>query len=449
MALLCTLLAISCSKDDDGGEGAPVLTVAEVAPAMFGDSIIIDVKCTDNGGVPLSTLKGSLLYSNEEVAQQTVRTKTEGDYRLKLFVPYYKVVPDGNAQLKLTLQNIRFATAEKTVDIPLTRPHYGSLTLITSDGTRYTMSPDASNPFLFSTTVNSLGKNTVQGYIIAPKQGANGNEITFGEGNQGVTQGVTDNISFVNAHSGSFKVTFNTLTYAYSPIYDPNSGYLEIVLTEAANTFNGNLVQGYNYKFIGDDALTDNDWYYDPDFFTSNGDGTYKFNAVTGTYHITANYTRKALQVWAVSAGEPAKLQADGTGAVWIIGSDGLAKPSYTFIQGQGWWTDTDHALCMAQIRSKVYQLTFTVGKQLNPSSVNFKFFGQAGWGVEFKGKAGSEYRVTGNPVPFIIGEGTPGHDDGNIYLADGSTLNDGDTYVLTLDLSADPKNAVLTVTKK
>ena len=103
----------------------------------------------------------------------------------------------------------------------------------------------------------------------------------------------------------------------------------------------------------------------------------------------------------------------------------------------------------MAQIRSKVYQLTFTVGKQLNPSSVNVKFLGQAGWGVEFKGKEGSEYRVTGNPVPLIIGEGTPGHDDGNIYLADGSTLNDGDTYVLTLDLSADPKNAVLTVTKK
>ena len=449
MALLGALFITSCSNDDKGGDGSPMLTVDEVTPAMFGDSITINVKCADNNGVALSTLKASLLYSNEEVAQQTLRTKTEGDYHLKLFVPYYKTVPDGNAQLKLTLQNIRFTTVEKVIDLPVTRPHYQSLTLVTAEGARYTMTPNTSNPYLFSTIVNSPGKKTVLGYIIAPKQGANGNEITFGEGTQGVTQGSTDNISFVSTHAGSFEVTFNTLTYAYSPIFDPNTGYQEIVLTQAAKTFDGKLEQGYNYKFVGDAALASSNWYYDPDFFTSNGDGTYKFNAVTGTYHITANYTRKALQVWAVSAGEPAKLQTDGTGAVWIIGSDGLAKPSYTFIQGQGWWTDTDHALCMAQIRNKVYQLTFTVGKQLNPSSVNFKFFGQAGWGAEFRGKEGSEYRVTGNPVPFIIGEGTPGHDDGNIYLADGSTLNNGDTYVLTFDLSADPKNAVLTVIKK
>ena len=108
-----------------------------------------------------------------------------------------------------------------------------------------------------------------------------------------------------------------------------------------------------------------------------------------------------------------------------------------------------DYNLCLAQVNNKVYQVTLTIGKQLNPASVNFKFFGQPNWGLEFGGKEGSAYRVTGNPVPFLIGDGTNGHDNGNIYLIDGATVNNGDTYVLTFDLSADPKNAVLTVTKK
>ncbi len=449
IALLSALFITSCGNDDKGGDGAPMLTVEEMTPAMFGDSITINVKCTDNNGVALSTLKASLLYRNEEVAQQTLRTKTEGDYRLKLFVPYYKTVPDGNAQLKLTLQNIRFTTVEKVIDLPVTRPHYQSLTLVTAEGTRYTMTPNTSNPYLFSTTVNSPGKKTVLGYIIAPKQGANGNEITFGEGTQGVTQGSTDNISFVSTHAGSFEVTFNTLTYAYSPIFDPNTGYQEIVLTQAAKTFDGKLEQGYNYKFVGDAALASSNWYYDPDFFTSNGDGTYKFNAVTGTYHIVANFDQNGIRMWATADNNPATLQADGTGAVWIIGSDGVYKPAYSFASGHNWWTGVDYNLCLAQVNNKVYQVTLTIGKQLNPASVNFKFFGQPNWGLEFGGKEGSAYRITGNPVPFLIGDGTNGHDNGNIYLINGATVNNGDTYVLTFDLSADPKNAVLTVTKK
>ena len=48
----------------------------------------------------------------------------------------------------------------------------------------------------------------------------------------------------------------------------------------------------------------------------------------------------------------------------------------------------------------------------------------------------------------FGIGDGN-GHDNGNVYLKDGVELKDGDTYVLTVDLTAGVDKAVLKVEKK
>ena len=103
----------------------------------------------------------------------------------------------------------------------------------------------------------------------------------------------------------------------------------------------------------------------------------------------------------------------------------------------------------MAPVGEKTYQVTFTVGKQLKGgTSTNFKFFGQAGWGTEFKGTA-ADYHLSSTSDVFLVGDGTGGHDDGNIYLGEGVELMNGETYVLTIDLSAGTNNAVLSVEKK
>ena len=167
---------------------------------------------------------------------------------------------------------------------------------------------------------------------------------------------------------------------------------------------------------------------------------------MTGTYTIKAVFAENGFRIFAGDTKDPAKLNADGTGAVWIIGDAIFGKP--TFVHAQGWWTDTDHALCMAPVADKIYQVTLTVGKQLKAGkSVNFKFFGQAGWGVEFKGTAGSHWLKTASAT-FLIGDGN-GHDNGNIYLADGAELVDGETYVLTIDCSKGMVPATLSVEKK
>lgn len=386
--LAAPMLFGACSDDDDiaTSSGNPTITVGNIQPAQFGDSITINVNCSDN--VALSTLKASLRYSEEEVENVTLRTKENGDYTVKLFVPYYKDVPDGDIILHLTLQNIQFTKAEQDISIPVTRPHYNHLTLYVDKNTQYTMMPDANNPYIFHCTVHSPNSTTVNAYVIAPAADHNGNEVTFGMGKLGVTQGVTDAIPFANAVRGDFECTFNTLTYEYSPVYNPSKAAQEIQFTTENLEYDGALVQGRKYSFTLPGDLQQDFW-VDSDYFTTNGEGTYTFNAVDGNYHIKAYSDRKGMQVWATNdSKQPLSLADDGSGALWIIGDDGIGKPSYTFINGQGWWTDTDHALCLAQVKPKVYQITLTVGKQLRAGGINFKFFGQAGWGTEFHGSA-------------------------------------------------------------
>ena len=94
--------------------------------------------------------------------------------------------------------------------------------------------------------------------------------------------------------------------------------------------------------------------------------------------------------------------------------------------------------------------MTLTIGQQLNGSDVNFKFFGQPDWGTEFKGSGGNYCITTDNPYLGVgTGNSGNGHDDGNLFVLDGVTLNAGETYVITVDLTAGCANAKMSVVKK
>ena len=60
-------------------------------------------------------------------------------------------------------------------------------------------------------------------------------------------------------------------------------------------------------------------WWIDQDYFEKQGDGTLKFLPIDGSYQITANGKMKYFSVIALKNGEAAKLQDDGTGAIWIL----------------------------------------------------------------------------------------------------------------------------------
>jgi hypothetical protein len=440
------LIIASCSDDDDNAAGKPQMTVNGLAEAAcYGDSIFFTVDCSDAEGIPLSTLKVYLEYSGEQVSSQVTRTKDAGTYRVALYAPMYKKVPDGSADIRLVLQNIRLAKTENVVKLPLTRPKYESIKFVSSTGTIVTLMPDASDPYLFKGTFTSANR-TFKGHFIAPKKGTHGTEITFGQGNDGVKEGVTDDITF-NGNKGDNTVSFNVYTYEYAPTEADANASTELVFTKADNLYVGELIQGHKYEFAGEAIINSSRWFYDSDWFSKNGDGTYTFRAVTGTYSLTADFTDLAFRVWTMDGANSASLQADGTGAIWIIGNNGVGKPLYTAGNVQSWWTGEDHNYCLTPIAPKIHQITLTVGKQLRASDVNFKFFGQANWGIEFKGTE-SDYHLSTSSEVFIVGEGADGHDDGNIYVKDGVELNDGDTYVFKIDLTNGTANGVLTITK-
>src|SRR3712207_9354287 len=112
-----SLMTVSCKDFDYNeltGKGSPTIKANTVASATMGDSIDLTVNCTDAEGYDLSTLKAEMCYSGEPVNAVTVRTQQPGDYQIKLHVPFLRFIPNGKAQVRLTLQNVTTKTDRKS-----------------------------------------------------------------------------------------------------------------------------------------------------------------------------------------------------------------------------------------------------------------------------------------------------------------------------------------------
>lgn len=436
------LVAVSCS-DEDYSEptpaGNPVITAtAPAETVLMGNDVTLTVNCKD-GQVALSTLKAQLSFSGEVMTDTTIRTKTDGDYTVKLNVPYCQYIPDGKVDVVLTLQNVSTKSTTETLSVNIARPHFTNLQFIANTGETYAMTE--TSDYLYETTIDTR-TNGFKGHFAT----ADGKFVFGSSEGTTITLGETGDFAFTTAKVGKVKVTFDAKSYTATPVEELNILPIDLVNSDAGKVWTGDLEQGAMCTITADGASLDDDWFYDTDFFTRSEDGTYIFNAVSGKYSITADFTNKYLRIWALDGTEPETINADGTGALWIIGNEGINKPTWSTIN-HGWWTGTDSDICLTQVSSKVHQITLTVGKQLRATDVNFKFFGQPNWGVEFKGTA-SDYHLSTESEIFGVGDGN-GHDDGNIYLKDGATLTDGEVYVLTVDLTNGTANGVLKVEKK
>lgn len=438
IVVLGTMLFTACEKDTP--EGSPVMSDISVpSSAYFGDSIPFIVTVSD-ADYALSTLKVQLYFSGELVSSTTIRTKTKGTYTGKIYVPFYANIPDGTASLTLVLQDINFATTEETYDMPCQRPKYEYLTLVTEDGDTYTMTPMADSAYKFSVTSNF--PQEVDAKIVAPAYGNYGNEITFGwSSDNAVSESGTDYIPFSNILT-SYDISFNTLTYEASPFVTLSFDGVDMSMIDASNyKVEKEFTQGQTIEVTG---IVDYDsWWIDPDFFTKNDDGTLTFLPVSGKYRVTANMDKKYFKCEAMDGDDLAALQSDGTGAIWAIGQD-IGKPNNVNAAS---WDPENGGLCLSQITAKHYQLTLVAGTNINTTGINFKFFYQKTWGSEFDGST----NLTTTSDFIIVGQGSDvnGVGDGNIALVDGVTLEDGATYVFTIDVSAGIDAAVLTVEKK
>lgn len=443
MALLALPLMASCGDDDYSAPtpaGNPVMSYTAPAAAVWmGDEVEVKVNCKDDGGVALSTLKANLLFSGQSVDETTIRTKEAGEYTVKLKVPYAQNVPDGKVDIQLTLQNVSTKSNTETLSFDIKRPHFNNLQFVSADGVKYDMTEKSD--FVYQAVLPS-SKKTFKGYF-ATKDG----KFVFGSSTgKDISLGETGNFNFTSENMSDVVVTFDAKNYTAGPTDVLPVTILDFADSDAGKTWVGDIKQGATCNLTINGNNLPDDWYYDSDWFQKEEDGSYTFKAITGRYTILADFTHKSFRIWTMNGSEPMSLNGDGTGALWIIGNEGVNKPTWDAVN-HSWWTGVDSDVCLTPIKAKVYQVTLTVGKQLRATGVDFKFFSQSNWGVEFKGKDHSHLISTESEV-FGIGDGN-GHDNGNVYLKDGVELKDGETYVLTVDLTAGVDKAVLKVEKK
>ncbi len=449
MRKVCIILAavlltsIACRKEyrEPEQKGNPVISPVTVPQSgYFGDSLSFTVNVSDKE-ISLSMLKVQLMYGETKVQDMQIRTKENGDYSGKIYVPFYKNIPNGTATLRLILYNI--TTKQTTLDLalPLQRPVFPKLILVTEDSSEYDMLPDTIQHSYTSEAQDFPLK--FKAYIKAPAYGENGNPISFGMEGGEVIENSNSFINF-SSKTANYPVSFNTFSYEYAPTADYKINGNDMVQIMSGKYVIADEIYSLDLSLATEQILEFkgfadfNDWWIDEDFFEKTDNGILTFKAAAGKYRILANSRYKYFTCEAMTGNNLATTVADGTGAVWIIGS-GIGKP---FVEtNEVGWT-TEKGLCLAPIGDKKYRITAVVGETLK-TSVDFKFFYQKDWGGEFGGTAvGTNGAISTTSTIFSI---NPGPDNnGNVNAV--STLTEGKKYIFTVDLSGGLNAAVLSV---
>lgn len=446
-----SLLAAACTtacKDE------PELLTTDIGPEMtvvsadgsgvFGGQVNFEVTMTDR--YPLSTLKAQVFFDDEMVAQEVIRTKTDGTYPGAVTIPFYKNVPDGQATLRLVGQNIRFGLTTIERPLAVSRPEPDHLIFILGEE-EYRMEPTGVK---YEYAVTDVFPQKPQGYISTPELDAAGSVVTFGfDAEQGgVVADSTEPIPFANSNAGEYTITFNLKTFEGSPFTKLLFNDTEMTMVDNDNySLVTTLTQNQTYTLagIGDFAQ----WDIDRDFFEradASNPEELTFLPMTGMYKVTANFKHSYLKIEAMkSATEYASLAADGSGnAIWVVGA-GIGKPVVK--NGDGWDMGS-MGLCLARVADKKFQITLVAGISINASSFNFKFFWPKDWDKgEFLGKTNATMT---NPYGVLTTSSAlvKFSDGGNLDLSEGQTLDPGGIYRFTIDVSGGTMASVLTVEK-
>lgn len=438
---LAGILAMNSCSDDEFLSGNPDMEfITGKVSALYGDSLPFTIKASDID-VPLSTLKAKLFYGEEQVSETVIRTKTSGnDYSGKIFVPYYPNIIDGRATLKFVLQNIHFTMTEMEQEVVLSRPDFPYVTLVDEMGEEYLMKRQS----LYNYSVTGRFPQDLKAYIKTPKVGENGNELTFGWDNDNLlAEGKNVNpITFSGTAKESYEVTFNALTYEVTPLVNVLFDG-EKMIAQDANTYliQKSFTQGQSIVVSGIDM---NGWWINPDYFTKESDGMLTFLPMDGKYRVVANMKQKYFGVTRMDGDKEATLSEDGHGAIWLLGW-GVGSPSLDYQFG---WNE-GQAYCVPEISSKKYQFMATagpehgssIGQRIRTDYLGCKFYFQNAWGGEFSNSNQLTVAAGSESLIKVL-------DSGNIEFADGASLEEGATYVLTVDLTAGVTKGVVSLRK-
>lgn len=423
LPLLAIATMVGCKDDPElrvTDQGPQMNVVAVDAEAYFGSNIHFEVSMNDVR--PLSTLKAQLFFDEEMVAETVIRTKTNGTYEGTVLVPFAAEIPDGTAKLALVGQNIEFGLTTIEKEVAVYRPQPEKIYFVSGDQ-EYEMARQSG--YLYSVTAEFPQKP--KGYFRTDELDVDGTVATFGWKSGAIAWDSTADIPLSNAVAGEYPITFDMFSFEATPFLKLMFAGSELGLRDGSDSQYVAAValkQGETYTLEGLDISA---WTIDPDWFTSNGDGSMVCNVIDGYYLVQFDTAAEYVSAMTCdAAGVPAMFDtATGKGALYLVG-EGLGKPN---LAGAPGWVP-EKGLCLAPVAADTHQITAIAGLSMKADGINFKFFGQNnGWGpVELKGDMLS---CTSDLI--LVGQGVDGYDSGNVYLQEGKTFEPGGVYTFTL----------------
>ena len=396
-------VALSCAKTPtfERAEKGPEMKVNSFTESTYmGANIKVNLNLSD-ADFALSTIKAVLYYGETEVASETLRTKTEGNYELSIQAPLLKEIPDGTANLVLRAQNVGLGITETTLDVDLKRPDFETLSLVDESGKSYELKK--TEEYVYERTDNF--PSYVNSTVVTP-QFNDGETITLGWDGSALSASSPELIPFGSSIAGNYTIKLNLFDLSISP-----TGSAAVV--SVAEYKKGQKMEFGNVVDL-------NNWTIDPDFFDVDKESkAVTFRAIDGLYKMEYDTKSRFIRVEPMKdAQTPLSLAEDGTGAVWLIGSS-FGKPEI----GPSWNTETG-AYPAAQVEQKVYEFTLAVPGQLAVSGAEFKFFHRKGWVGEFKKP---DFKTIDLSPAFEM------TDAGNIKAVD---VKPGKGYKIILDLT-------------
>ncbi len=196
------------------------------------------------------------------------------------------------------------------------------------------------------------------------------------------------------------------------------------------------LTQGESITFGGEDMITPS--WINPDYLSSD----YELVPMSGWYRITLNTTTLIIDARPIDSegGSLKTMDDNANGAIYFLGW-GIGSPNMT---SQAGW-DTSNAVVVPEYSDKVYVMRGEAGSETSEVNgerfrmdyISCKPFADASWG---------------GLGDFTLAEGTEAllsiASDGNIQLASDVTLEEGASYILTIDCTAGKDYPVVSFTK-
>ena len=404
-----SLLALGCVKETpsfDYADKGPVISGLDCSQSAYmGEVWHYSINVTD-ASYKLSTMTVQILFDETVVAEDVVRTKEQGNYKGTIQIPLLAKIPDGDATVKFTAQNVGLAktTFEQTISVK--RPDFATITLI-NDGKEYTMTKESGYKY----SVTAAFPQSLKALVKTPAVNAAGDVITIGWSGSALSATSTNDIPIYNGSAGIYTATIDLYELSAGPF-----GTTSVAFSEANPDVTMQLCQNTKMLISGLEG-----WNHDVDWFDVDGT-TIVFKGMSGNYKLAADYSNKFLRVDPVDdeGNYYGSYNADeGLKAIYCIGA-GMGKKGIQYS-----WNTTAGAWPMVQTEEGIYKITFKAGRDIAEGS-NFKFFFQRGWGGEFK-KA--------NYASIELGSwfAIPG-DDGNLNC---NKVSLGKGYEITIDVTA------------